>query len=263
MTWRQGTMSDKREEVKAKIKKLLAMTVENGASEQEAMNAARVAGKLMDEYNLTHADIESLRADRYGARRRPFGSGKFRVHFHESVLTHGAIATYCNCKAWYQGVDLIFFGSEGDTDLAHYLAGVIRAAMDSEWLRYHKTNKATHANLHAKSVRTAFMSGMSARISDRLKAMAAGRLAEEQAAKPTTASTALILPQKERVVAEKFRAYAAQNGLNIRSSSRTQTLHSREAYDNGVAAGNRVAIGAAIGGKSAGNIGGRPAGRQT
>ena len=45
------------EKVIEKIKKLLAMTEENGASENEAMVAALKAQKLMAEYNLTVADI--------------------------------------------------------------------------------------------------------------------------------------------------------------------------------------------------------------
>ena len=45
------------EKIIAKIRKLLEMTQENGASENEAMVAALKAQKLMAEYNLNIADI--------------------------------------------------------------------------------------------------------------------------------------------------------------------------------------------------------------
>lgn len=46
------------EEIIAKIRKLLAMTEENGCSEGEAMTAALMAQKLMAKHNLTVADID-------------------------------------------------------------------------------------------------------------------------------------------------------------------------------------------------------------
>ena len=45
-------------EIISKIRKLLAMTEENGCSEGEAMNAALMAQKLMAKHNLTVADID-------------------------------------------------------------------------------------------------------------------------------------------------------------------------------------------------------------
>lgn len=47
------------EKIIAKIRKLLNMTQENGASENEAIMAALKAQKLMAEYNINIADIET------------------------------------------------------------------------------------------------------------------------------------------------------------------------------------------------------------
>lgn len=46
------------EEIISKIRKLLAMTEENGCTEGEAMTAALMAQKLMAKHNLTVADID-------------------------------------------------------------------------------------------------------------------------------------------------------------------------------------------------------------
>ena len=51
-------MTDEKESVLNRIQKLLKMSTENGASENEAMLAADKAQKLLQEHNLSIADIK-------------------------------------------------------------------------------------------------------------------------------------------------------------------------------------------------------------
>ena len=51
-------MTDEKESVLNRIQKLLKMSTENGASENEAMQAADKAQKLLQEHNLSIADIK-------------------------------------------------------------------------------------------------------------------------------------------------------------------------------------------------------------
>ena len=51
-------MNGDKDAIAHKIRSLLAKTVENGATEAEAMLAAEKARKIMDEHRLTQTDIE-------------------------------------------------------------------------------------------------------------------------------------------------------------------------------------------------------------
>ena len=51
-------MTDEKENILNRIQKLLRMSIENGASENEAMQAADKAQKLLQEHNLSIADIK-------------------------------------------------------------------------------------------------------------------------------------------------------------------------------------------------------------
>ena len=62
--------------VKTKIKALAAKTVEAGCSEHEALHAAEMVGRLLDQYNLSMDEIDireevwslvKFRSDRSGA----------------------------------------------------------------------------------------------------------------------------------------------------------------------------------------------------
>ena len=48
----------KRASIAARIRALLAMTLENGASENEAVFAAKQAAKLLEEYDLSMDEVE-------------------------------------------------------------------------------------------------------------------------------------------------------------------------------------------------------------
>ncbi|MGY8976296.1 MAG: DUF2786 domain-containing protein, partial [Alphaproteobacteria bacterium] len=51
-------MTEEKESILNRIQKLLKMSTENGASENEAMLAADKAQKLLQEHNLSIADIK-------------------------------------------------------------------------------------------------------------------------------------------------------------------------------------------------------------
>jgi hypothetical protein len=53
-----------RAKIAAKLRALLAMTVENGCTGAEAMIAAQKAAELMQQHDLTCASVEDVKADR-------------------------------------------------------------------------------------------------------------------------------------------------------------------------------------------------------
>lgn len=247
------TNKQRREAIIRKVQALLSKTTENGATEHEALAAADIANKLMEEHDLTYTDIEGeLREDRYGARRRPFAGGNGRRRtWHEVRGCLHAIGNYWDCKSWYSGQDLVFFGSEHDSDAAHAMVDLLRVAIDGEFARYLKSDDRPQ-DVHGKTLRASFGIGIASRIAQRLYEIKRSRT---QAG--GTGSTALIVV-KGQIVTEKYAAYCRDTNLKIRSAGRRVARPHQGAYVAGIAAGNRVDLGGSKVGASVKTIGRNP-----
>lgn len=239
----------RREAIMNKVRALLAKTVANGCTEEEAMAAAALADKLMQEHDLAYEDVErEVRDERYGARRRPFanGNGKRRTAHPVQYCTH-YIAQYFDCKVWCSGTELIYFGSADDTELAHQMTDLLRLALDGEWSAY-LNSPSRNPYVHGRTLRASFMAGMTRRLNDRLNQMKAERNA------PSTGRALVVV--KTQVVNEKFVAYKREHNLNLRSRSTTRTISSGAAYRAGQDAGSRVDLGGSkLGGGASARIG--------
>lgn len=103
------------EKIISKIKKLLEMTLENGASENEAMVAALKAQKLMAEYNLTVADIDTDDTHQ-SIIEESVNSGtgdKWKY-----TLANIIARNFC-CKTYFVGKrKIVFYGYEKDAKIA-------------------------------------------------------------------------------------------------------------------------------------------------
>lgn len=241
---------DVRAKIIVKLRALLAKTTDKGCTEAEATAAAEKASELMEEYDLSYTDVEQVRDERYGKRARPFagGSGRRRTH-HEVSMVHRAIQEYCDCKAWYSGSELVFFGSEADTETAHNLSDLIRGAMDREWASYLNSPQ-REKGVHGRSLRSSFLLGMALRLSQRLREIKALREANVNKVAATTGQTntggrALILVAKKQIVEERFAALGMKLG-SARGGRRANG--SSSAYRAGEAAGNRVGLNPGVGG---------------
>jgi len=130
--------------IREKLRKLMAMTTENGASETEALNAAQTAARLMAEHNLTFRSVAEIEAEDYCDDARPWFRGavdgrSFRSAPVPRVRTClNAISSLCGVRYHYRTFDgvLVFFGAPSDTEVAHYLTVIISRAMDREWELY-------------------------------------------------------------------------------------------------------------------------------
>lgn len=229
----------RRKSIAAKIRALLTKTVANGCTEDEAMIAAEHAGKLMEDYDLEYEDIEAeVRTESYGARCREFckgGNGRRRT-FHPVWTVTSAIAAFFDCRGWSRGLDLVYFGTETDTELAHGMTDLLRLAMDTECAAYLRSSLRSTAT-NTRTLRSCFMSGMADRLSDRLNELKRARTA------PATGRAVMII--KGQMTEEKFATYARQNGLNLKMRASYANLRSEGAYRAGQAAAGRVDLGGA------------------
>lgn len=240
-------MTSDREKILKKINVLLNMTTENGASENEAMMAASRANDLMLEYNLSLEDISEVKGDSYGMRRRKFATGSIkRRHFHEVKDCTNAIAEFCDCENWFDGMELVFCGTRNDTQFAWYLTDMIKNAMENEYRKAEGSLKRQYnGRLHGRKIRYSFMMGMISRINARLREMKNQRDNKFQTESKTGNSLMVV---KNQMVKQTMKAA----GINLQYTPKPARTVYGDAFSAGRAAANNVNFDRPIGGNNGG-----------
>lgn len=191
-------MNDKTETVKARIAAVLAKTKENGATEDEAIAAARLARILMEKHSLTLEDI----ADRKIARDDFVeGQASFTTYHPCDCFLAVQIAKYTQTKGYFiREAGVHFFGYSPDVELAKFIYQVSRSACETLWDKYKVRLQEEH---RTKVNREAYMTGVADKIAYRI-----WKLLEEE---PPTTGTDLIVLKNQLVEA----AFADQNYQHV------------------------------------------------
>lgn len=216
--------------IKARILALSAKTVSNGCSEEEAMAAIQMVGKLLTQYNLSMDEVE-LRTEECNTLKIDSGS-KQRGGVYFTVM---AIGAFTNCKVWInRGNTLVycFFGQESDLLMAKYLYDVITSAIEHETEMFKKT-PVYAAAISKKGASSSFAIGMGTRIAERIMEMKYAN--EEEIVAARGGSNALII-LKNQVVEDAFRNLSLRMKKNYGRTAVVNAL----AYHNGQTAGNCV-----------------------
>lgn len=226
-------MTEKLQEaVSNRIRGLLAKTVENGATEAEAMSSAAKARELMDRYRLSMTDVE-IQAEPI-ITETVERANDLRMAPADYCL-HG-IDAYCGVKTWYSksfGHRLLkILGLKADVEMARYLYEMIAGAIKVETALFQKTKSWLWSD-NRRTATSSFQVGMATRIENRLQEMAR---ALEPSAK-TASGTALVIV-KNAIVDQAFAEVSA--GLKRSRLSGGMVDGSSLAYGAGRAAGNRV-----------------------
>lgn len=225
--------------VKARIKALAEKTVSNGCTEAEAMAAADMVGRLLEQYALSMEEID-VREERCVQVEVPIG-GKRRRPIDGCVT---AIARFCDCKVWIAR-DLavpsyVFFGFDADTAMASYLFSVVDRAMVTALIDF----RVRHPELCGVGLRRSsisFQQGMAARVAKRLDLIHRERDANVVAQRST--GTDLILV-KQQVVEDAFR----DTKIRLVSITGLSRVRASGAFRQGLAAGDRVNLNRPVGG---------------
>lgn len=229
---RKGSIMD----IKAKIAALLAKNSDNGATENEAMAAMRIAQKLMDEHGVTMEDILQNNSAANDFIREVMRTGRKNLH-EVDLYCAVAIAEFCDVRVWQNkeysgskklGVTVQFFGYVADVELAKYLREMIFRAMEWEWAKY--SNSVNNVG-HKRSVRKSFLVGMAGRLSQRLR--------ELKVESRNTGNQLIVL--KNQMVTQ---AWAEQVNINLKKTNapKTVTVKDGAAYAAGQGAGDRVSL---------------------
>ncbi len=160
-------------EIVDRIRKFLAMTVERGAGEAEAIFAARKAAELMAEYDISLTDLE----DKPQGHEAIFTTYVFDPEFTRAVYRIlDAISSLCHVRTFVAGPlagKISMIGLDVDTKIAEYLLNVCINAMK------HEVDKASRAwLLQVRMIsrkRASFLDGLAVRLEERLQELAWAR----------------------------------------------------------------------------------------
>jgi hypothetical protein len=223
-------------DIKAKIAALLAKNADNGATENEAVAAMRIAQKLMEEHGVTMEDILQNNSAANDFIREVMKTGRKNLH-EVDLYCAVSIAEFCDVKVWQNkeykmgekvGVNVQFFGFVADVELAKYLREMIFRAMEWEWAKY--SNSVSNVG-HKRGVRKSFLVGMAGRLSQ--------RLCELKNESRGTGTELIVL--KDQLVTQ---AWAEQVNINLKKNyaPKTVTVSNGAAYAAGQGAGDRVTL---------------------
>lgn len=219
-----------RAKVKARIKALAEKTVSNGCTEAEAMSAAEMVGRLLEQYALSMDEID-IREERCLQVAIPYGGKRVRP----IAYCLPAIARFCDCKFWTHSEEhtYVFYGLEPDTELAQYLFHVVEASMRSGLADF-KNNHPELSGTDLRSASRSFQLGMADRLGERLDAMLRKR--EASVAAKASTGTALVVA-KRRIVDDAF----ANTGIKLVSAGGGGGYYGdKGAFHSGREAGNGV-----------------------
>ena len=250
---------NKRKSLIVKIRSLLALNVENGCTEAEALSAAEKAQQLMIEYDLSYSDINDIKEEIYGDRRTyDFSSGSDkRVVWHEVRYCSEAIGNYFDCLVTTSNSGTInIFGTKEDTQFVHDMLTMVKGAMDKEWEMNRQRVKYMAPGIHGKKLRTSFLIGMTNRIAQRINSLKEARTAEvaklvskvakkeenlhtgEFGAGKSTCTS--LVEMKQQVLNDKYQTYLKQKGIKIRELTKKSSPLNAKAYEAGTQSGNKV-----------------------
>lgn len=234
-------INQKRESIIRKINLLKEKTTTNGCSESEAMTAAEMISRLLQEYDLSMTEVE-VKSQEF-VNEQIDVSGKVKKPIHDVV---SSIAYFTDTKVYFNkrmsNFIYKFFGAKKDVEFASYLFDLLSHAMDNEYAKYQKTSE--YKMIGGKVARGSFYKGMIIRLSQRLREMKNTITNEAK-------TSGLILYNKMAITEQMFRE---QNPyLRLRTSTSKMTISDKSAFNSGKEAANRVNITSGLNGRKASN----------
>jgi hypothetical protein len=152
----------------AKVKALLAMTVENGCTEAEAMSALEKARAIMDADGIDELDL-AFGGEKVEANAQCV-SDRDRIRDRLFV----SVGRFCGCRSWTGGFEsVVFCGLVSETIFAHWLLDMLADFVDRELANY--LARTPGVGRVRRKETEAFTEGCCARICERLDELAPKR----------------------------------------------------------------------------------------
>ena len=164
-------MTEEKESVLKRIQKLLQMSTENGASENEAMLAADKAQKLLQEHNLSIADIkDDSQVEPMESEDVEVDRDLWKGYIRNATAKLYFCSTYFTTKldTHYKRVKVVtFVGRKSNlmvaTEMCKYFINTVERLADEEFREVPGSRAAINKMAHA------FKQGAASKLSSRLK----------------------------------------------------------------------------------------------
>ena len=232
-------MTEEKESILKRIQKLLKLSVENGASENEAMQAADKAQKLLQEHNLSIADIKDEdQVEPMDSEDVEVDRDLWKGYIRNSTAKLYFCKTYTTMKLdkHYRRIKVItFVGRKSNrmvaTEMCKYFINTIERLTAEEF----KAVPGSRASINKMS--HAFKQGAASRLSRRLE----DKYNEIVPAYiPQGNPDGLpVLYKNEQMAITKW---LEQKGIRLRSSKSRMSIRDRVAYSRGSEKANGIGL---------------------
>jgi hypothetical protein len=160
-------MNDSRKKMLERVKAILAKTMANGCTEEEAMTALAKARELMATYEI---DEKELNFAEKATVFKTAASDPYEIKRNLCVN----VGKFTSCKAFHDREEIInFAGKESDIIFATWLLDTLRSFVMRELRNYQKKIITEKGGNHSNNLTSAsFVMGCAHRINEKLKELA-------------------------------------------------------------------------------------------
>lgn len=212
--------------IAATIRALLAKTVENGCTEEEALAAAQKAAEMLAKYNLSLDEVQ-MRESQFKRHTETFddavGDRLWKI---ADAVAHLTDARYWVSRAGVSPVQINFFGFEHEVEVARYLLEICATAMRQQERRLKMQHRLLRASAQRRHI-LPLLDGMADRLSRRIKQMKP----------PAPTGTGLVVLHKQLIDAA-----LKDEGLKLGQRATRSSRDWEQSYRHGVAAGDKVSL---------------------
>jgi hypothetical protein len=232
-------MTEEKESILNRIQKLLKMSTENGASENEAMLAADKAQKLLQEHNLSIADIkDDSQAEPMDSEDVEVDRDLWKGYIRNATAKLYFCKTYTTMKldTHYKRVKVItFVGRKSNrmvaTEMCKYFINTVNRLADEEFREVPGSRASINKMAHA------FKQGAASKLSSRLR-----KRYEEIAPEYIPQGNPDGLPVLYKNEQMAITKWLEDQGIRLRSAKSSMSIRDRVAYSRGSEKGNGIGI---------------------
>lgn len=215
-----------RERIAARIRALLAKTVENGCTEDEAVAAAAKAAEMLARHNLTIDEVQ-IRESKFKEHSERYDD----ILGERTWIVADAIAHLVECRYWRSNpgvhpVSITFFGFDHEVEIAQYLMAICVRALQDGLSRTNRRNGLLRPTIRTSKAK-AFLDGMVQRLAERIRALKP----------PPPTGKGLVVLKQELIDAE-----LTNNGVKMRKLSGRLSRDFDSEFMRGRAAGDKVSL---------------------
>ena len=232
-------MTDEKESVLNRIQKLLKMSTENGASENEAMLAADKAQKLLQEHNLSIADIkDDSQAEPMDSEDVEVDRDLWKGYIRNATAKLYFCKTYTTMKydSHYKKVKVItFVGRKSNrmvaTEMCKYFINTVNRLADEEFKEVPGSRASINKMAHA------FKQGAASKLSGRLRERYE-EIAPEYIPQGNPDGLPVLYKNEQMAITK----WLEDQGIKLRSAKSSMSIRDRVAYSRGSEKGNGIGI---------------------